>query len=285
MTGKEQVGKAEKFRSLHQAGRILVLPNIWDPIGALLVRQAGFPAVATASAAYAWSNGLDDGERVAFDRCVGLVQDITAAVTLPVSVDMESGYADTPEGVAVNVTRILRAGAVGCNLEDSHPTDGSMRSTETQCERIRAAREAARRAGVPLFINARIDVCAHDSAHQKDRQAEMIDRGLAYREAGADGLYPIMVDDLEVLGAIATTTGLPVNVYAQASLPPIASIEAAGIARLSLGPGLLRAALTAMRDAVREIREEGSLRAVTAGAMSSDEVRRLIASRAPGGKS
>ncbi len=274
----EQIEKAERFLALHREDRILVLPNVWDPIGALLMQDLGFHAVATASAALSWSLARDDGESVPFDRVVDLVAVIAGAVDLPVSADIEAGFAPTAEGVAQNVKRILRAGAVGINLEDSIPSDGSMRKVGDQCDRIRAARAAAREEGCPLVINARIDTCAADPGRQREMLDEMIARGKAYREAGADCLYPIMVDDLDVLKGIGKGTGLPVNVYAQASLPSIAAIEAAGVRRLSLGPGLLRASLTAMREAAEGILG-GSVRAVTSDAMTSDDVRRLLATR------
>ena len=284
MNDATQVDKARRFLEMHRGPRPLILPNVWDPIGALLMQDVGFPAIATASAALAWSLGLHDGEKVPFDRVIDSLRGIVGAVEIPVSADIESGYAETPAGVSENVRAVLRAGAVGINLEDSLPHDGSMRPVAQQCERIRAAREAARSEGIPLVINARIDVCAHDASRQKEMLPETMDRGKAYREAGADCLYPVMVDDIDVLRGLREGTGLPVNVYAQASTPPVRDLEKAGITRLSLGPGLLRAALTAMRAAGRELIDEGSFHAVTSGAMRSDDVRRLIDRSGPGTK-
>src|SRR4029450_4621772 len=150
--------KAERLRALHHAGRILVLPNIWDPGGARMLEHLGYPAVATASAAVAWSLGYNDQQQITLDAMLDVVGRVARSVQVPVPADTAWGYAEQPEDVAENMRRLLRAGAVGINLEDSIREGEILFPIEFQCARIRAVREMARHAGVPLFINARTDV-------------------------------------------------------------------------------------------------------------------------------
>ncbi len=150
--------KADRFRALHHEGRILVLPNTWDPGGARMMEWLGYPAVATASASVAYALGYDDGQQITLDAMLDVVGRVASSVKVPVTADMEWGYAEQPKDVAENMRRVLRAGAAGINLEDSIREGESMFETELQCARIRAVREMSRREGVPLFINARTDV-------------------------------------------------------------------------------------------------------------------------------
>ena len=152
--------KAGLFKALHQGDNPLILANVWDPLTAALVEDVGFPAIATASAAVALSRGFDDGEHLPFEELVELVGRTISVVGVPVSVDFERGYGDTPHHVGENTVRLIEAGAVGVNIEDSLDHD-TLRPVEEQCERIAAVREAGQVLGVPLFINARTDVFNH----------------------------------------------------------------------------------------------------------------------------
>lgn len=273
MNRELQVGKAERFLELHREPKLLVLPNIWDPLGARLLESLGYPAVATASAAVAFSLGYDDGERITFEAMLDAIRRIAASVNVPLTADIERGYAEDPQDVAANVRRVLDAGAVGINLEDS-VEDGSLRPVDLQCERLRAVREMAAQEGIPLVINARTDVFMGGmEGSQEDKVTETIARAKAYLEAGADCIYPITVGDLETLKRIRAETGAPLNVYASASTAPMRELEAAGINRLSLGPGFLKAGLTAMKRVAQGLLDYGSYDAFTENAMSSDDVR------------
>lgn len=268
--------KAERLRELHEDPRLLVLPNIWDPLGARLLERSGFPAAATASAAVAWSLGQPDGQRIGLETMLATIRRIAAAVTIPVTADLESGYADTPDEVAEHALHVLEAGAVGINLEDSLDEGAHLFPVARQCDRIRAVRTIADREGVPLFVNARIDVFLADGSDAARIEAA-VERGRAYLEAGADCLYPIPVGDVPTLTTLREACGgAHLNAYARAGTAPMRELERAGISRLSLGPGLLKASLTAMRDVVETLRDYGPYDRFTTDAMSSEEAESYI---------
>jgi len=269
---EEQAQRAETFRELHHAPRLLLLPNVWDPLGARILAGLGYPAVATASAAVANSLGRNDGERIPFSEMLRVIEAIAASVEVPVSADIESGYADDVDDLHENVRQVIRAGAVGINLEDS-PAEGSqLRPVEVQCRRIRAARLAADGEGIPLVINARIDVFLTGGGNRKRKIAEAVERGRAYVDAGADCLYPIGPGDVETLGTIRQETAAPVNAYAHAGTAPIPDLEAAGVGRLSLGPNLLRAAYTTLRDVAQDLLDRGTYERFTDNVMSGSDL-------------
>src|SRR5215211_6039873 len=192
--------KAERLRALHHGRRILVLPNIWDPGGARMLEWLGYPAVATASAAVAYSLGYDDRQQITLDAMLDVVGRVARAVKVPVTADMEWGYAEQPDDVAENMRRVLRAGAVGINLEDSVREGEVLFPIEFQCDRIRAVREMARQEGVPFFINARTDVFwPAVPGTEAEKFDEAVRRAKAYVEAGGDGFYPILLGDLDTL--------------------------------------------------------------------------------------
>lgn len=272
-----QSEKAQRFLDLHHAEDVLILPNVWDPLGALLLEDLGYPAVATASAAVAFSLGYDDGERIKFSTMLEVIRRIASAVRAPVTADIENGYADDPKAVADHIRDVMGAGAVGINIEDSTIKDDSLRTIDSQCERIAAIRSAAREEGIPLVINARVDVYTQEPSQPKEKKlAEAIDRAKAYVDAGADCIYPILLSDLASLKRIAEETATPLNVYATASLPSLSELKAAGVKRLSLGPGFLKAALTYMKKAALELKNTGNLDLFTRDVLSTADIRKLV---------
>jgi 2-methylisocitrate lyase-like PEP mutase family enzyme len=252
MNAQVQKQKAEQFRALHHTGKILLLPNVWDYISTRLVAHCNYPAIATASIATALANGYPDGEAIPFGRLLEVVRSIVqAAGELPVTVDIERGFAGSLPELQRNITQLITAGAVGINIEDSDAGHQHLTPVAVQCEKISAIREVARDMGVPLFINARTD--AFISANVSDPVEESIRRADAYAEAGADGIFPIRVDTFEAITAITTRTSLPVNVL---MIPPVADLkklETVGVARVSLGPRLFSLALTNMKEAVEAL--------------------------------
>jgi 2-methylisocitrate lyase-like PEP mutase family enzyme len=277
MNREAQIRKAERFLELHHAPELLVLPNIWDPLGARLLEGLGYPAVATASAAVAFSLGYDDGERITFDAMLDVIRRIASSVDVPVTADIERGYAEDPQEVAENIRRVLEAGAVGINIEDSTAVGEALYPTDYQCERLQAIRRMAEREGIPLVINARTDLFFGGiDGSTEEKVKETIARGKAYLEAGADCLYPILLGDLDALKPIQAETGGPINVYASASTASMRELEAAGISRLSLGPGLLKASLTEMRRVALGLLEYGPYSLFTEGVMSTPDVRQYI---------
>ena len=258
-----------RFRSLHEGDTPLILPNVWDPLTAAMVAEAGFPAVATASAAVALSRGFDDGEQIPFEELVELVKRIGSVVDVSVSVDFERGYGDTPQQVGENTARLIEAGAVGVNIEDSLDHD-TMRSIDDQCERIAAMRAAGEELGVRIFINARTDVFMMDT----ELHAQAIPRLRAYVEAGADGVYPIMCDDLGTLEKISEATEKPINVFLKADTPPVSSLVEVGVRRISMGPGVLSLAMGATNDALRRL-ADGDLQLDNLARLTTTEMRRI----------
>lgn len=246
---QNQAQLAEQFKALHHADSPLILANVWDPLSAAIVAEAGFPAVATASAAVALSRGFDDGEEVPFEELVTLVERISGVVDVPVSVDFERGYGATADQVEENTTRLIEAGAIGVNIEDSID-DSTLRPIEQQCALIEAVQNAGRDQGVPVFINARTDVFMIGG-----NEEEAVDRLRAYVDAGADGVYPIMCADPSTLERIYAATNRPINVLLTASLPPLPSLTKVGARRFSMGPGLLGITAGATADALRQMAE------------------------------
>jgi 2-methylisocitrate lyase-like PEP mutase family enzyme len=269
--------KAERLRALHHQGRILVLPNIWDPGGARMLEWLGYPAVATASASVAYSLGYDDCQRITLEAMLDVVGRIASSVKVPVTADMEWGYAEQPKDVAESMRRVLRVGAVGINLEDSIREGETLFETDFQCARIRAVREMARQEGVPLFINARTDVFwprVPGTDAEKFDQAVL--RAKAYLEAGADCFYPIILGDLQTLKRLHAAIRAPINVLAPTSRASIRELEDAGIARLSLGPALMWASLTIMKKIAGELRNYGSFDLFTRDMITTDEIRQFV---------
>jgi len=273
-----QIEKAGKFLALHEDPKLLVLPNIWDPLGALLLEGLGYPAVATASAAVAYSLGYDDGQKIKFDKMLDVIERIASSVAVPITADIERGYADHPQEIAENIRQVLEAGAVGINLEDSTLEGGPLHPIDFQCECIQVIREMADKEGVPLVINARIDVFVRRGEISRDEKIEeAIVRGKAYLEAGADCLYPMGPGDIETLKRIREETKAPINVYASKAAASMNDLEAIGISRLSLGPGLIRAGLTTMKHVAQQLLDYGSYDCFSAeDIMTSNDVRKYI---------
>lgn len=245
--------RAERLRALHVPGDPLVLPNVWDAAGARAVAAAGFPAVATASAAVAPSLGYEDQEGTPPDEMFAAVARIAGAVEVPVTADIERGYRLPAEEIAA---RLVAAGAAGCNLEDTDLRTGELVPVEDQVRLL-----AGVRAAVPeLVINARVDAFLHGSGSREERTAEAVRRGRAYAEAGADCVYPLVVADLDVAlaGALVDGIGIPVNLAFLPDGPSLGDLAGAGIARISFGPGLFRILQGQLEAALRTIASGGN---------------------------
>ncbi|MEU1730061.1 isocitrate lyase/phosphoenolpyruvate mutase family protein [Streptosporangium sp. NPDC020145] len=252
--------RAELFHSLHRGGTPLVLANVWDVAGARLVEEAGAGAVATTSAGVAWSLGAPDGDRLDRDRAIDLIARIAAAVDLPVTADIESGFADTPEGVAETVGRVIAAGAVGVNIEDAlYGGDTPLRPVEEQCERLAAARRAAEEAGIPLYVNARTDVYLRQVGETpKERFEAAVERAEAYLAAGASGVFVPGVVDPETVAALTGAVAAPLNILVGPGAPTVAELAELGVARVSLGSSIVGAAYAVIWEATREVLASGT---------------------------
>ncbi|HEY3546154.1 MAG TPA: isocitrate lyase/phosphoenolpyruvate mutase family protein [Propionicimonas sp.] len=245
--------QAEALRALHTRYAPLLLPNVWDAASAKVVSAAGFPAVATSSAAVAAMLGLEDGQRAPWQDMFAAAARVASAVAVPVSVDAEGGYGLTGEAL---VQALLELGAVGCNLEDTDHEAGGLKAAEAHAAWLATVRAAADRAGVPIVINARIDTFLPQAALQgQERIVETLRRGQLYLDAGADCLYPIGVRGLDDLTALVAGLDGPVNgnVSEELTLPVLREL---GVARVSFGPSFYRAGLTSFDAAARALRDQ-----------------------------
>lgn len=234
---------------MHQPGHPLVLVNAWDVASAQHVVAAGSPAVATSSAAIAESLGFPDDPSAPIDEMFQAVARIARSVDVPVTADLLDGYGLDP---AELVDRLLDAGAVGCNLEDSdHARPGQLLDPDTVAGRLAAVRSAAARAGVDIVINARIDAYLH--LHQgPDATPTVLDRARRYLDAGADCVYPIRLTDPHVARQIADELDGPVNANL-AGGTTVADLAAAGVSRISIGPTAFRTTLATLDQLASEL--------------------------------
>jgi 2-methylisocitrate lyase-like PEP mutase family enzyme len=275
MTQKE---KAELLRQLHHRDQLLVLPNIWNPLGALLLEDLGYPAIATASASVALSNGFLDGENIPLELALQNLKRIAAAVDLPVTADFESAYSEDLEELYTNILRIIEIGIVGINIEDSNIRTGEIHPMDFQVERIRTIKSARKDDGVPLVINARTDLLIRLNDLSKEEQLkEILKRGKAYKAAGADCFFPVLLKAEDDIRTVVTVVGMPVNIIAFPGIPPLKTLQEMGVARVSLGPGFLKTAIKAMRDLALQLKELNGLEDIVANDVTSDYLKLLAA--------
>jgi 2-methylisocitrate lyase-like PEP mutase family enzyme len=237
----DQARKAKAFRALHKSGVPLVLFNIWDAGSAKAVAMNGAKAIATSSWSVAAAHGFVDGERIPFELAIENLRRIVCATELPVTIDLESGYEDVGATIGLAIT----AGAVGCNLEDSRPADGSLREIAEQFARIR---EARRSVDAAFFINARTDAFLQPG---DDQIGAAIARARAYAAAGADGIFVPGLEDKTLILQLVEASPLPVNIMVGDRTPTLRELAAIGVARVSHGPRPYVLAIQALQAAAR----------------------------------
>jgi 2-methylisocitrate lyase-like PEP mutase family enzyme len=261
-----QAEKAAQLLTLHHGPQILVLANVWDVVSARLVERAGFPAIATSSAAVANSLGYPDGQRIPRQEMLAVVERIAAKVSVPVSADLESGYGTNLEAIGETARAMIEAGAVGLNFEDS-TGDASRPLFETaeQVEKIKCLRATGDKLGLHIVINARTDVYLEEVGEPASRFEHAVQRSNAYRKAGADCLFVPCVDDAETIGRLVKAIDGPINILVRPQSPSIAELEKLGVARASFGSWPMRAAMTAFDRFVRELRERGTRESLETG--------------------
>lgn len=253
MDAKTQQQYAETFHALHTKGDPLVLFNAWDAASAKAIAKTS-PAIATSSGAVASALGYADGENVPLDMVTGLVSRMTAAVSVPVSIDLEAGYGDTPEAAAGSATEILKAGAVGINIEDGL-SEGKRQlvNSELHAAKIKAVRDAAKDLGVRLFINARTDPFLLKFGSPDECMNEAASRAKVYAEAGADGIFVPGLTDLALIEKFVQLTPLPVNIMVTQGVPAIPDLARVGVRRVSLGPWPMMATMRMIGQAAAAV--------------------------------
>lgn len=260
-----------RFRALHEREQLFVMPNPWDAGSARLLASAGFEALATTSAGFAWSLGKHD-QRVTRDELVAHVADLAAATPLPLNVDSERCYPDDPGGVAKTVALLVAAGAAGFSIEDYDPATGRIDDPDIAAERVAMAAEVAHRLPEPLMLTGR----AENHIRGVDDLDDTIARLVAYRAAGADCLYAPGLTDIDEIAAVVEAVGAPVNVLALESCPNTAELAAIGVRRVSTGSLLAAAAYGALMAGAQELLTDGTS-SYAAGRVSGEALRNAFA--------
>jgi len=254
-------GKTQAFRELHQREGTFLLPNAWDAASARLVEKAGYPAVITSSAAVCAVLGYTDEEGT-WEELLPLLRAIARSVDVPVSFDVVQGYASTRDELLRHMDDVVAIGGSGVNLEDGtgSPDD-------------HAARVAAVRAhvGDALVINARVDVFVRKL---EGGAGEAIRRGRMYRDAGADSIFLISLNDEATIARAVREIGAPINILGNPASPPLSRLRELGVRRVSVGSGVFRAQVTATQAILRSLRDDGNFDALKSGVPTSD-LRRL----------
>jgi 2-methylisocitrate lyase-like PEP mutase family enzyme len=249
-----QAEKARQFLSLHRPGDPLLLPNPWDLGSARLLASLGFKALATTSSGFAATLGRNDGA-VSRDETLVHAAVIVAATDLPVSADLENGYADEPEAVADTIRLGIEVGLAGGSVEDFTGRDSDpIYDFRAAAERVAAAAQAAHEGPVRFVLTGR----AENYLHGRPDLADTIARLQAYQEAGADVLYAPGLRDIADIGRLVREVDRPVNVLAVGGTPPVSELAGAGVSRISVGGSFAFAALGALADAATELRDHGT---------------------------
>lgn len=267
MVTEEQIQKAKTFAGLHYRPEILVLPNAWNAGSARILASAGFKAIGTTSAGIAFSLGLPDGEKMAWENNLSVLRQICAAIDMPVTADIESGYGD----LNAVVSAAIEAGAIGVNIEDSIGLGRELTRLSDAVDTIRRARAVADNNAFPLFINARID----GIMLKKEGLEQTIERGRAYRAAGADSIFVPRVVERADIHQLVRRIDAPVNILATPASPTVKELQELGVARVSIGGSLARAVLTFIHTSAIELRDHGSYR-FAENIFSQEDVNRLF---------
>lgn len=233
--------KIAQFAKLHQPGKPLILYNIWDAGSARVAVRAGTQAVATGSLSVAGAQGFDDGEKLPFDFALTNAKHIVAAVDVPVSIDLETGYGDDANAVGTSARLMKEAGVAGLNIEDQDLSKGGLRDVAAQADRIKAAADTG------IFVNARTDIFIQTPVenHDEIRVQDVLDRCRAYADMGAGSFFiPFAVDD-KIIAMVCEHAPIPVNVMIMPNSPSRERLAELGVARISYGPGPWMAAMAA----------------------------------------
>ncbi len=276
---RSQRVKAEDFRALHHEKKILILPNAWDVPSARVFEDAGFPAVATSSAGLMVSLGYPDGQVISRDEYMSAVGRISRILSVPLSADIVAGFGTTPKEVLATVREVLKAGAIGINIEDFAHATKKLFPIATQAEKLKAIKKLGETSGIPLVINARTDAFRFAPGDEGVRLKEAIRRAIAYRDAGADCVYPMGLFDAASIRVFVQALDFPVNVMVRKGLPRVDELERLGVARVSFGPSASYAAMGLLKRAAREVLEVGTYESLVEGAISFDELNSLALPR------
>jgi 2-methylisocitrate lyase-like PEP mutase family enzyme len=258
-----QKEKAEKFLKYHQEEEILVLLNSWDIGSSKLIEACGYKAIATTSMGIAASLGYPDCQVIQLSEMIERMSGIVNAVQVPVTVDIEAGYGNNIDEIIESVKKIIATGIVGINIEDSIDLNPVLIDEKEFCERISAIRELAISMGFHLVINARTDSFYTSEGSTQQKLSESIKRGNKYHEAGADCIFVQPVWEKEIISTLVNEINAPINILSNpgnaAGIPPsVSELQNLGVARLSMGSGLMKATLSLIKKVADELSQKGT---------------------------
>ncbi|MDN3655340.1 isocitrate lyase/phosphoenolpyruvate mutase family protein [Ferruginibacter paludis] len=263
MVSSIQKEKAELFLKFHQDKEMLVLLNSWDTGSSKLIEACGYKAIATTSMGIAASLGYPDCEVIQLPEMIEVIKRIVQGVQVPVTVDIEAGYGNNLDGIIDSVAKIIATGIVGINIEDSLNLNPVLIDELEFCERISAIRELADSLGFHLVINARTDAFYVSPGSSREKLTESIRRGNKYREAGADCIFVQPVWEKETISTLVKEINAPINILSNptigAGVPlSVSELQHLGVARVSLGSGLMKATLALIKKVADELSGKGT---------------------------
>jgi 2-methylisocitrate lyase-like PEP mutase family enzyme len=263
MVSSIQKEKAELFLKYHHDKEILVLLNSWDIGSSKLIEGCGYKAVATTSMGIAASLGYPDCEVIQLPEMIEVITGIINAVDVPVTVDVEAGYGNNLNEIIDSAKKIIATGIVGINIEDSIDLNPVLIDEMEFCERISAIRALSDSMGFHLVINARTDSFYTSTGSTEEKLSESIRRGNKYREAGADCIFVQPVWEKETIATLVKEINAPINILANPTIgagvtPSISELQDLGVARVSLGSGLMKATLALIKKVANELSEKGT---------------------------
>lgn len=248
MIKRRQIELATKFNDMHHGKKIFLLPNAWNGGSAKVFEKQGFDAVGTTSAGIAFSMGYTDGEVIVFDDLLRITKEIAKVIDIPLSVDMERGYGETPEEVKENVRKIIMAGAVGINIEDGLPKNNDVYDLDIMVEKIKVISQLKEELNIPFVINVRTDVYLLNVGEKEERLNNVILRCNAFKDAGANCVFIPGGLDEEAIKSLSLNINCPINLYVNSIFNDILKLNELGIKRLSSGSAPVRTVYSKLID-------------------------------------
>ena len=252
------------FKELHQQETPLILCNVWDAASAIIAEKLGYQAIGTSSAAIAKSFGKTDGQIISFETLLMVVKQISEVTTLPLSVDIEAGYADTPKEIVENITKLAKLGVVGINIEDSQLINGRRSLVDKHDFSVKLSQVKAllNDANIEMFINVRSDTYIVDAA---TALPETIERISLYEGAGADGIFLPCLTAADDISKIVTHSALPINVMCMPELASFDQLQQLGVKRISMGNFVYDNLLAHLEKTLSSIKQQGSFEPLSLG--------------------
>lgn len=252
---ERQVLLAAEFKALHHSGESLILANVWDAVSAKIIENSGFPALATSSAGVAWAMGYKDGEKIPPNLMIESISRMARTINIPLSADIEGGYyRDNLEQFSEFIEQVIEAGAIGVNLEDGHAHSENLTPTDFQCEVIHAAKEAGRKKGIDLFVNARTDAMVLSKSLDERIQIS-IEKAHAFEAAGADCVFVPFISELEAVIQLKQNINLPLNILISKTLD-VKQLKALKVERISTGSRPLMALMNRLNRIGETLKNE-----------------------------